>query len=71
MVISKDFSALPLFNPSSKTQALQIVLLLTKPHLVHVLFSGAFTSPSIFNYSAECIISTIEEGLTFSKSIIF
>jgi len=36
----------PLFNPSNKTQALQIALLETYPHEVHVPCVGSFT-PSL------------------------
>lgn len=63
--------AFPLFNPSNNTHALHISLLLTNPQFTQVLFSGGLTSlVSIFSYSAEWIISTIDDGLTFSKSFI-
>ena len=62
----------PLFNPSSKRQALHISILEIYPHLVQLPCEGnrSLTVSLNFNCSPECMISKIEVGRIFSRSLM-
>jgi len=62
--------AFPLLSLSSKTHALQTSFDETNPHSLQFIFVGIFTVALIVIYSAEWIMSIIDVGLTFSKSLI-